>query len=521
MLTGSENPATIKRCACAAGVSFSDERPAALSSGRALVIDGAAQPYLRTGQTMQFTGADFTVAFWVKPAASAQGTHMSALAIHESDFAKGELLLMGESPHDLRMYHEEGANIAVRNEARAAIHRGQWQHIAWTFDANREHSTLFVNGMRVNDRRSGGIQQGSSIRGQLILGRRADSRLRGEGQFEDGTVLKLRPARRMAAIRIGGFAEPQARGNLGTTPIGIELAGSRRKIVSAYVGVGARSLELEDTSPFFAGDRIQILRPATNSWFDKLGMHNFPDRRIAWVRPDAYFEYDRHAVAVEGNTLIFDAPLPQSIDSRFGGGYVYRFEHPIEVVDCGVENLRLISNPDLSILVPHVGGYIQAAERHNLRQEFPGDNNHGWNGIMIDCASDIWVRNVTTVNFGNLAVGTSRDTRRITIQDSACLDPVSPKRGGNRYSFAVSGQQTLVQRCYTRGGRHDFVIGAWTRGPNAFVDSVSDFAWNLQEPHHRWGMVRSTTTSSRKVLGLVLPPYIAAICRSVMDGPAR
>lgn len=1008
-----------------AGVSFSDERPAALSSGRALVIDGAAQPYLRTGQTMQFTGADFTVAFWVKPAASAQGTHMSALAIHESDFAKGELLLMGESPHDLRMYHEEGANIAVRNEARAAIHRGQWQHIAWTYDANREHSTLFVNGMRVNDRRSGGIQQGSSIRGQLILGRRADSRLRGdgrhffngsladlrvysgvlsdagiqalargqgaapspvtapatapapaetqpteaiagasgevvykpegcvlfdlrnapvagrfvrislpgrqqylalaevqvfsggrnialgkparqssshatftgaekavdgnvsgrfgdrslshtgedrepwwevdlstvaaidgivvwnrtdsavdrlegfrveildaarqtvwlrddnkaprvsaskaddggvgggwmmawsrapllytrdwqvenpqavpidephwrenrgvaalaqnpvfqfeagtdhsrlvsnaaewqslllwtdsgmsdegvlrgvewsqegeagagiwiavrsggqwfaspnqspvfqqrtqravslqegtwhrlffeqeetlglggpvdlhgplsvdalgffipqvterlaigpvvfhyqpgeqvaaieapmiqgdmperlprpkpatdgtsalvfedeqgrlqytphgygdvipdfswagyrnnsvpipdvpvrvtldpspddeddsvriqeainrvsampmqadgfrgtvllrrghynldndirietsgvvlrgEGQFEDGTVLKLRPARRMAAIRVGGFAERQARGNSGTWPVGIEQAGSRRKIVSAYVGVGARSLELEDTSPFSAGDRIQILRPATNSWFDKLGMHNFPDRRIAWVRPDAYFEYDRHVVAVEGNTLTFDAPLPQSIDSRFGSGYVYRFAYPIEVVDCGVENLRLVSNPDMSVMVAHAGSYIAAADRHNQRQSYPGDIEHGRHGVIIDCASDIWVRNITAVNFAFAAVNAFRDSRRITIQDSACLDPVSPKRGGYRYSFSVFGQQTLVQRCYTRRGRHDYVINAWTRGPNVFVDSVSDIAWNLQEPHHRWG----------------------------------
>jgi len=76
----------------------------------------------------------------------------------------------------------------------------------------------------------------------------------------------------------------------------------------------------------------------------------------------------------------------------------------------------------------------------------------------------------------------------MTVQDSQCLDPVSKITGSRRYSFPIHGQLSLVQRCYTRRGRHDYVLHARVPGPNAFVDCVADIAHSDTGPHHRWSV---------------------------------
>ena len=71
----------------------------------------------------------------------------------------------------------------------------------------------------------------------------------------------------------------------------------------------------------------------------------------------------------------------------------------------------------------------------------------------------------------------------MTVQDSQCLDPVSQITGGRRYSFPIHGQLSLVQRCYTRRGRHDYVLHARVPGPNVFLDCTADIAHNpIQGP---------------------------------------
>lgn len=47
--------------------------------------------------------------------------------------------------------------------------------------------------------------------------------------------------------------------------------------------------------------------------------------------------------------------------------------------------------------------------------------------------------------------------------------------------FALTGQLTLVQRCRTRNGRHDFVMHSRVPGPNVFLDGWADaqmMFWN-------------------------------------------
>jgi hypothetical protein len=50
----------------------------------------------------------------------------------------------------------------------------------------------------------------------------------------------------------------------------------------------------------------------------------------------------------------------------------------------------------------------------------------------------------------------------------------------------VDGNRNLVQNCVSRGGRHDFVNGSRTPGPNVFYNCVATQSTSESGPHHRW-----------------------------------
>jgi hypothetical protein len=68
------------------------------------------------------------------------------------------------------------------------------------------------------------------------------------------------------------------------------------------------------------------------------------------------------------------------------------------------------------------------------------------------------------------------------------LDPKSQTTGGRKYSFNLEGAASfnLFQRCYTRGGRHDYATGSRVPGPNVFLDSYAEQTYADIGPHHRW-----------------------------------
>lgn len=74
-----------------------------------------------------------------------------------------------------------------------------------------------------------------------------------------------------------------------------------------------------------------------------------------------------------------------------------------------------------------------------------------------------------------------------TIQECASIDHVSRIAGARRYSFNIGdGLGNLIQRCYTREGRHDYVMGSRVTGPNVFLDNYSASTHSDIGPHQRW-----------------------------------
>ena len=280
--------------------------------------------------------------------------------------------------------------------------------------------------------------------------------LRGEGQGEDGTLLVATGESKRALIKVGGSGEPR------------EIAGTRRQMTDTYVPVGARSFSLNDVSGLEVGDSVIVHRPSTQDWIHYLGMDQIPPRRdgqkiTQWEPGSKDLRFDRIITGIAGNRITIDAPLTNAFDQKYGGGSIYKYDFPGRILMVGVENLRGVS-------------------------EFKGpeDEMHSWNFIVMDAVSNAWVRKITAVHFVHSAVDVEDWGKWITVEDSNCLDPISRITGSRRYPFLLSGQLTLVQRCYARNGRHDFVNGSGVAGPNVFLDCSSEQAHADSGPHHRW-----------------------------------
>ncbi|MDA0711682.1 MAG: hypothetical protein O3B73_15900, partial [bacterium] len=254
-----------------------------------------------------------------------------------------------------------------------------------------------------------------------------------------------------------------------------ETIGSRQAVVDARVAVGTQTFAVENASGLAVGDAIIVHRPSTEKWISDLGMDRIEMKHpnvLQWAPGTYDFYFDRIITEKEGNRITIDAPLGNALQREYGGGLVYKYTYPGRIEQVGMEHIRGVSEFDASIPDRRAGEYA--------------DEDHGWDFVTFSRVQNAWARRVTSVHFGYSCVTVGALAKWMTVEDSQCLDPVSQVTGGRRYSFPIHGQLALVQRCYTRRGRHDYVLHARVPGPNAFVDCVADMAFSDSGPHHRW-----------------------------------
>jgi len=274
--------------------------------------------------------------------------------------------------------------------------------------------------------------------------------LRGAGPSDGGTILRATAPRKHTLVTIAG-PESQA-----------SMLGSIREIVDSYVPVGAVSLTLNSASELTVGDTVMVKRPSIGNWIKAIGMDQLAN---PWKPGDRDCVWERIVTGIDGRTIFLNAPITTAIESRFGGGTLWKYRWPERIENCGIENIRGVSATDGTAT----------------------DENHGWIFIGIQRATNCWVRNVAAQHFGYACVAITESARGISVLDSECLDPVSEVTGGRRYGFYIDDSQLcLVKGCRTRNDRHQFVTGSNTCGPNAFVDGVSESAKSDAGPHHRW-----------------------------------
>jgi len=276
--------------------------------------------------------------------------------------------------------------------------------------------------------------------------------LRGEG---NETRLVAQSKRQVSLIDISG------KGNLS------EIKGTRVKITDEYVPVGSFSLTVSSAANFTKGDRIIVFRPGTDQWVKDLKMDQIEERdgTKQWQAKEYNLQFERIVTKTEGNKIFIDNPIVMAMETKYGGGEIYKYSFDGRISQVGIENL-----------------YCES--------EFETDTaeNHAWDAIAFNKIEQGWVRNVTARYFGYSCVNLGGQAKNISVLNSNCFDHKSIITGGRRYSFNNSGQLNLFMDCHTSDGRHDYVTGARTCGPNVFYNCTSKATHADIGPHHRWSM---------------------------------
>lgn len=278
--------------------------------------------------------------------------------------------------------------------------------------------------------------------------------LRGAGQGESGTVLtaiNTDPQSTLITVRGEGSGRLPAKA----------LMDAQTDITQDYVPVGTVSIKVASGSAYRAGDKIAIVRTPNTAWTGPSGMNM---AQYDWD-PETYeLAIERAVISVDGDTLTFDAPMTDTIEAEFGGGYVYKTDTSARLQQVGIENLRL-----------------QTLDYDDVTRD-----DRAFFAIAFREVENSWVRDVTTRYFSQ-SFNFYDGSRFNTMQDIAFIDPDFEVVGGQHYAFDFKDAgQNFFQRCYSREGRHSFTSGSRATGPNVFLDCLAENSTNDSGPHHRW-----------------------------------
>ena len=269
--------------------------------------------------------------------------------------------------------------------------------------------------------------------------------LRGEGRGSSDTRLVATRTAQHTLIDIEGSGTPA------------EIAGTRTQVTTPFVATGMQTFTVQSAAGFTVGDQVIFRVEPKESWVTLLGMAAY-----GWTASGYRMSYLRRITAIDGNTVSIDAPVVDPVDDDYKDAFIYKYNWS-HIENIGVENMRLESS------------YASAT-----------DENHGWTAVSFDRTRHGWVNNCDFYSFGYSAVHILEWGVNISVLNCQMIDPVSQLAGGRRYSFNCNGQLVLFKDCYTRNGRHDFVTGSTTAGPNAFVNCRADDMHADIGPHHRW-----------------------------------
>lgn len=292
-----------------------------------------------------------------------------------------------------------------------------------------------------------------NISGTLSIGK-SGVILRGSGNGTSRTVLNFTSTTNTGtSININGSSGAS------------QVSGSSTyTITDTYVPLGATNFDLNNVSGLTVGTGIVIRRPWTTNWINAIGMSNL------WSASGHQNDAERTITAINGNRVTLDIPLPTPIEQEWCTGTVFPYTDSGRVQQCGVENLRMVSEWGLGTVPSSTNGF-------------------GWTAINFGNAKNCWVQDVAFDGFGiGINTGTSPQTKWCTAQDCSFSDGVN--NGSARPpAFQIQGQMCLFQRLNGISGfEHLLQTADEATGPNVYLYSYatgSDFDGG---PHRYWAV---------------------------------
>lgn len=230
-------------------------------------------------------------------------------------------------------------------------------------------------------------------------------------------------------------------------------------VKDTYAPEGQFWLRVTNPSDFKAKDNVVVYREVNDVWIKDLGMTGI------WTTSSVNQMYaERVVTKIVSDTLWFENPLPCSIETKYGGGFVYKYSYANRVSECGVEDMALQS------------------------QFFSAQNEtHCWNGVSFSVAEHCWMKNVTGKYFGFGLAMVRPASKNITVKDCTCTDFQSTLGGSRRYPYLHSGQLSIFINCNSEDSRHPFATsGSNTVGPNVFKGGYGRRSTADTGPHRHW-----------------------------------
>jgi hypothetical protein len=292
--------------------------------------------------------------------------------------------------------------------------------------------------------------------------------LRGSGDDEnpaENTIIRVNKnirgsgtAGRFPAIQVG-------RGNVNWN---IASGSPMPEITTEFVAVGNRSFEVESTAGFEVGEEIVIFSAGTREWIEAVDFGGQPETAInPWIPGESSLNiaYIRRIVGITGNIVEVDVPVYNHLNRNLSIPRMFKPNFTNRVSEAGVEHLRLV-----------------------LESDSPESENHTYNGIIFNGASDSWAYGVTVLQFIHQGVGATNSTH-VTVKNARALEPHSPVTSPYRYNFNVEARANniLFTDVHATEGRHCFVSnGTASASGIVFSNGTSRGAHNSTEGHRRW-----------------------------------
>src|SRR3954471_8568228 len=91
--------------------------------------------------------------------------------------------------------------------------------------------------------------------------------------------------------------------------------------INQYVPSGSTTVTVTDAAGFAVGDEVLVQRTVTAAWVHFVGMDTLVRDGLpqTWIAPGTQFNTDRVIAAINGNSLVLDAPLTDSFDPLYLG----------------------------------------------------------------------------------------------------------------------------------------------------------------------------------------------------------
>src|SRR5690606_2448351 len=116
--------------------------------------------------------------------------------------------------------------------------------------------------------------------------------------------------------------------------------------------------------------------------------------QYGWTASGYNTDFERKVIEIVGDSVVLDAPVVDPMQTKYGGGSIYKLNAHQRVTQVGIENMRLTS-------------VYASAE----------DEQHGWIAIELKNAENCWVRGITALYFGYSAVSISTNSHYNTVED--------------------------------------------------------------------------------------------------------